>query len=86
MAHEVGNCLEKFTATKMKQTTVNNVRVKMFQMKGISDVRLLPPCKDNLKLHIFRVNYEAIMYVNVIRLHICLNDAIYHRWKQDSTV
>ena len=52
---EVSNCLEKFVCALYgykNETTVNNVRVKMFQLKGISDLALLPPCKNNLKLHI----------------------------------
>ena len=55
-------------------------------MKGISDLVLLPPCKDNLKLHISRANYVANMYVNAVKLHMCLDDPIYHGWKQDGTV
>ena len=86
---EVSNCLEKFMCalySYKNETTVNNVRVKMFQMKGISDLALLPPCKDNLKLHISRANYVANMYLNAIELHRCLDDPIYHRWKQCGTV
>ena len=55
----------------------------MFLMKGISDLALLPPCKDNLKLHISRAYYVANMYVNALRLHMCLDDPTYHEWKQD---
>ena len=58
----------------------------MFQMKEISDLALLPPCKNDLKLHISRVNYVVNMYVNAIRLHMCLDDPIYHGWKQGGTV
>ena len=48
----------------------------MFKMKEISDLALLPPCKDNLKLQISRVNYVANMHVNVIKLHMCIYDPI----------
>ena len=54
-------------------------------MKAISDLALSPPCKDNLKLHISRANYVANMYVNAIRLYMCLDDPIYHGWKEDGT-
>ena len=47
---------------------------------------MLPPCKDNLKLHISRANYVADMYVNATRLRMCLDHRIYHGWKQDATV
>ena len=53
---EIRNCLEKFVCVRYgykNEITVNNVRVKMFQMKGISNLALLPPCKNNLKLHIY---------------------------------
>ena len=86
---EVSNCLEKFVCALYgykHETTVNNVRIKMFQMKEISDLVLLPPCKDNLKLYVSRAIYVANMYVNAIRLHMCLDDPIYPAWKQDVTV
>ena len=47
--------------------------------KGISDLALLPPCKDNLNLHISRPNYVASMYVHAIKLHMCLDDPIYQQ-------
>ena len=86
---EVSNCLEKLVCALYgykHETIVNNVRVKMFQMKEIGDLALLPTCKDNLKLHISRAIYVANMYLNTIRLHMCLDDPIYHGWKQDVTV
>ena len=58
----------------------------MFQIKRISDLTLLPPCKENLKLHISRANDVANMYVNAIKLHMCVDDPTYHGWKQDGTV
>ena len=72
---EVRNCLKTFVCALYgyKNENVNNVRVKMFQMKRINDVALLPPYKDNLKLHISRVNYVANMCdktENAIRLHM----------------
>ena len=77
---EVSNCLKKMVGALYgyKTETVNKDRVKIPQMKGISDLALLPPCKDSLKFHISRVNYVATMHVNAIRLHMCLNDPIYH--------
>ena len=47
--------------------------------KGISDLALLPPCKDNLNLNISRPNYVASMYVHAIKLHMCLDDPIYQQ-------
>ena len=86
---EVSNCLEKLVCSLYgykHETIVNKVWVKMFQIKEIGDLALLPTCKDNLKLHIFRAIYVANMYLNTIRLHKCLDDPIYHGWKQDVTV
>ena len=56
----------------------------MFQTKGNSDLALLPVTsnvKDNLELHIFGINYLANMYVNTLRLHMCLDDPTYHKLK-----
>ena len=89
MTDEESNCLEKFVCalySYKNETTVNNVQVKMFQVKGISDLALLPPCKDKLNLHISRANYVANMYLNAIELRTCFDDPIYHRWKQEGTV
>ena len=55
-------------------------------MKGISDLALLTPCKQNLNLHISRANYVANMYINATRLQMCLDDQINHRWREDGTV
>ena len=64
------------------ETSSNNVLLKMFQMKGVSDLALLHSCKDNLKLHISRANCVANMFVNAIKLHMCLDDPIYHKTVQ----
>ena len=79
MIDDASKCLEKFVCALYgykNEATVNNVRVKMFKMKEISDLALLPPCKDNLKLQISRANYVANMHVNVIKLHMCIHDPI----------
>ena len=60
----------------------------MFQMKGISDLALLPvtsSVEGNLDLHICWENYVANMYVNMIRLRMCLDDSIYQVliWRDD---
>ena len=73
---EVNNCLEKFVSALYgykNETSVNNVRVKLLQMKGIRDLALLPLCKANPKFHISRANYV------LIRLRMCLHDTMYYR-------
>ena len=45
----------------------------MLETEGIQDLSLLPPCESNLK-NIMRVNYVANMYINVVRLNMCLED------------
>ena len=45
----------------------------MLETEGIQDLSLLPPCESNLK-YIMRVNYVANMYINVVRLNMCLED------------
>ena len=82
---EVSKCLEKFVSALYgykNETSSNNVLLKMFQMKGVSDLALLHSCKDNLKLHISRANCVANMFVNAIKLHMCLDDPIYHKTVQ----
>ena len=56
MTDEVNNCLEKFVSALYgykNETSVNNVRVKLLQMKGIRDLALLPLCKDKHKVSYF---------------------------------
>ena len=82
---EVSKCLEKFVCALYgykNETSSNNVLLKMFQMKGISDLALLLSCKGNLKLHISRANCVANMFVNAIKLHMCLDDPIYDKTVQ----
>ena len=53
---EVNNCLEKFVSALYgykNETSVNNVRVKLLQMKGIRDLALLSLCKDKPKVPYF---------------------------------
>ena len=53
---EVNNCLEKFASALYgykNETSVNNVRVKLLQMKGIRDLALLPLCKGKPKVSYF---------------------------------
>ena len=82
---EVSKCLEKFVCALYgykNETSSKNVLLKMFQMKGISDLALLLSCKGNLKLHISRANCVANMFVNAIKLHMCLDDPIYDKTVQ----
>ena len=75
------NCLEKLVCALYgykNETTILNIQVKVLQMKGVSDLALLPPCKGNLKLHISGAHYVANMYVNAIKLHMCLGYPTYH--------
>ena len=55
------------------ESSVDKVRFKMLETEGIQDLSLLPPCESNLK-YIMRVNYVANMYINVVRLNMCLED------------
>ena len=86
---EMVESLEQFVCSLYgykNDTSINEVRLKMFQTKGIIDLVLLPPCKGNLQLHISRANYVANIYVNAIRLNMCLDDPEDHGWKSDGAV
>ena len=88
VTEEVCESLENFVCQLYgykNESSVDKVRFKMFQTKGIQDLFLLPPCKSNLKFHIMRANYVANMYVNAVRLN-CLDDYTEHGWREDGTV
>ena len=55
------------------ESSVDKVRFQILETEGIQDLSLLPPRESNLK-YIMRVNYVANMYINVVRLNMCLED------------
>ena len=61
--------------------------MKKFQKeKKITDLCNLPPCAENLKLHISRVNYVASIYERANRLNMCLDNPVEHGWSEDGKV
>ena len=88
MTEEVSDSLEKFICQfygYKNESSVDKVRFKMFQTKGIQDLSLLPSCISNLKYHIMRANYVANMYINAVRLNTCLEDPTDHGWREDGS-
>ena len=47
------------------------------------DVTLLPPCQDNLNLHIDRSCYVANLYSESIRLEMLLDSPSIHGWEDE---
>ena len=58
MTNEVSDSLEKLICQfygYKSESSVDKVQFKMFQMKGMHDLSLLPPCKSNLEYSNFRI-------------------------------
>ena len=74
-----------------KITKVNELRCKIFETeskgKGKNvDLINLPPCLDNLSLHIDRACYVANMFHESRRLMMLLDDPTEHGWEVDGKV
>ena len=46
----------------------------------------MPPCEANLKYHIMRANYVALMFRNANQLILNLEDPINHGWDERGRV
>lgn len=86
--------LEKFVCAlygDQKISSVNALRHKIFvrkfeKEKKIVDLSLLPPCFENLKLHIKRANYVARMYRQAPCLMLQLENPSNHGWDERGSV
>eukprot|EP00794_Sanderia_malayensis_P020967 gene20967-biopygen15473 len=93
-SEELARGLEKIVCAlygKERLLSVNNARKKKFLQKfesekKIKDLSLLPPCQSNLKLHVERANYVALMYREADRLMMDLNDPVNHGWNEEGSV
>ena len=70
-----------------KYSSVNQVRKCMFINKFQKEHKTmelcnLPPCLENLLLHISRSNYVANIYERADRLNICLDNPCEHGWDE----
>ena len=90
----VSQGLERFICSlygNHKITSVNNLRNNIFLQKfekrnKIIDLSLLPPCEANLKYHIMRAFYVALMFRNANQLILSLEDPINHGWDERGRV
>ena len=86
--------IEKFTCAlygEKRLSSVDDVRRKIFwrnfsRDQKITDLSLLPPCKDSLVRHIKRSNYIAHIWRQASRPMIEQEDPINHGWKADFSV
>ena len=86
--------LERFVCAlygNHRVSSVNALQNKIFLQKFekekiIIDLSLLPPCKANLKHHIMRANYVALMFRNANRLILNLEEPINHGWNERGRV
>lgn len=72
-------------------SSVDDVRRKIFwrnfsRDQKITDLSLLPPCKDSLMRHIERSNYIAYIWRQASRAMIEQEDPSTHGWKADFSV
>ena len=65
-------------------TSVNEMRSNIFRQRfssgKVMDLTLLPPCQDNLNLHIDRACYIANFYSESTRLKMLLDSPSLHGW------
>ena len=88
------HCLEKFVCVlygSQRLSSVNLLRHKLFVQKiererKIIDLSLLPPCKENLRIHILRANYVAMMFRQADGLMLQLGSPADHGWDEKGSV
>ena len=93
-ANDVIVGIEKFTCAlygEKRLSSVDDVRRKIFwrnfsRDKKITDLSLLPPCKDSLVKHIKRSNYIAHIWRQASLPMIEQGDPSNHGWKADFSV
>eukprot|EP00794_Sanderia_malayensis_P002605 gene2605-biopygen2134 len=59
---------------------------KLEREKKIIDLSLLPPCKENLRLHILRANYVAMIFRQANGLMLQLDAPVDHGWNEAGSV
>ena len=71
-----------------KLSSVNEVRKCMFTSKYDKgkkslDLCMLPPCQENLKLHMRRANYVATIFNSANMLQMDLESLLEHGWDEN---
>ena len=90
----VSQGLERFVCSlygNHRVTSVDKLRNNIFLQKlekenKIIDLSLLPPCEINVKYHIMRAKYVALMFRNANRLILNLEDPINYGWDERGRV
>ena len=88
----VAEIIEKYVCAlygRVKLQSVNEARASIFwdkynKDKKIVDLCMLPPCKNNLQLHIIRANYVAYIFRNACHLHLDIEAPSLHGWSGTS--
>ena len=83
--------LEEFTcllySAKSKNTSINDLRYQLFcAKKGAIESFQLPPCKDTLKKHIIRANYQAAIWRRSNQNNAAIPSPVGKGWKMETTV
>eukprot|EP00794_Sanderia_malayensis_P001349 gene1349-biopygen1081 len=94
VSDDLANGLEKFVCVlygNKRISSVNLLRHKLFvQMfereKKIIDLSLLPSCKENLRLHILRASYVAMIFRQANGLMLQLDAQVDHGWNESGSV
>ena len=80
---------------KKTYSDINKVRYKLFKLKfhpklrGIlstgdgADLSLLPPCRSSLKMHIYRANYQALIWKLASVQNPAIPHPAGHGWKTE---
>ena len=84
------NGLEKFACVlygNKRISSRNLLRLKLFvqkfeREKEIIDLSILPPCKENPRLHILRANYVAMIFRQANGLMLQLDASVDHGWSE----
>eukprot|EP00794_Sanderia_malayensis_P010661 gene10661-biopygen8528 len=94
VSDDLANGLEKFVCVLYGNKRISSVtllRHKLFvqkfeREKKIIDLSLLPPCKENLRLHILRANYVAMIFWQANGLMLQLDAQVDHGWNESGSV
>ena len=94
VTNDLFNVLEKFKCFLYgfpKHEAVNALHRSIFwdkfkKKKQVVDISLLPPCRDNLLLHVMRANYVGYIFRNADRLFMDVDDPTNHGWDEQMKV
>ncbi|CAG9821970.1 unnamed protein product [Phaedon cochleariae] len=88
LSDDVDNIIEEFVcqlyAPKCKVKSVDELRYQMFRGKeGQIESFQMPPCKDTLRQHNKRANYQAGIWLRSLETKPLIPDPFSHGWEKD---